>query len=276
MEMPSEKILSILEGYQQELEGILSRFKKTRDGIHIQKEDGSRYREIVLELRDLFLDEFADGSNYTQPLISYFNDSISNWLLSPSYRGVDNVRGVVTAAIARVKRSPLSIKSAALDAPDEAEKNKAIENVINCVNRFHLIVRQIRQRYDNRETLNVEDEYDVQDLFHSLLTLFFDDIRKEEWTPSYAGASSRIDFVLPEIETIIEVKRTRKSLGPRQLGEQLIVDIEKYQKHPMCRNLICFVYDPEGRISNPRGIENDLSRSTDKIQVSVLIVPKGF
>lgn len=274
--MLSEEILEILEGYKRELEGILSRFKKTSNRIYIQDGDDSRYREIVLELRDLFSDEFVDGSNYVQLLVSYFNDSISNWLHSPSYRGVDNVRGIVTAAIARVKRNPLSIKSVALEAPDKIERIKGIENVINVINRFHLVIRQIRQRHNNRETLNVEDEYDVQDLFHSLLTLFFDDIRKEEWTPSYAGGSSRIDFLLPEIDTVIEVKKTRKSLGAKQLGEQLIVDIEKYQKHPMCKNLICFVYDPEGWISNPKGIENDLSRTTNEIDVSVLIVPKGF
>lgn len=268
--------MEILEGYKRELEGILSRFKKTSNRIYIQDGDDSRYREIVLELRDLFSDEFVDGSNYVQLLVSYFNDSISNWLHSPSYRGVDNVRGIVTAAIARVKRNPLSIKSVALEAPDKIERIKGIENVINVINRFHLVIRQIRQRHNNRETLNVEDEYDVQDLFHSLLTLFFDDIRKEEWTPSYAGGSSRIDFLLPEIDTVIEVKKTRKSLGAKQLGEQLIVDIEKYQKHPMCKNLICFVYDPEGWISNPKGIENDLSRTTNEIDVSVLIVPKGF
>jgi hypothetical protein len=31
-------------------------------------------------------------------------------------------------------------------------------------NRFHLIASQIRNRHDNRPTIDVEDEYDVQDL----------------------------------------------------------------------------------------------------------------
>ena len=43
-------------------------------------------------------------------------------------------------------------------------------------NRFHKVARQIRSRHNNRETLSVEDEYDVQDLLHSLLVLEFDDI----------------------------------------------------------------------------------------------------
>ena len=54
--------------------------------------------------------------------------------------------------------------------------------------RFHLVARQLRKRHDDRSTLDISDEYDVQDLLHSLLCLFFDDIRSEEGTPSYAGS----------------------------------------------------------------------------------------
>ena len=45
-------------------------------------------------------------------------------------------------------------------------------------------------RHGGRNTLDVRDEYDVQDLLHALLKMFFKDVRSEEWTPSYAGASS--------------------------------------------------------------------------------------
>jgi hypothetical protein len=60
------------------------------------------------------------------------------------------------------------------------------------------------------------------------------------------------------------------------VGEQLLVDIAKDKTHPMCRTLVCFVYDPEGRISNPRGVENDLNDSDSEINVKVIIVPKGY
>ena len=48
----------------------------------------------------------------------------------------------------------------------------------------------MRSRYNNRQTSDINDEYDVQDLLHSLLTLYFDDIRREESNPSYAGGAS--------------------------------------------------------------------------------------
>lgn len=139
--------------------------------------------------------------------------------------------------------------------------------------RFPLVARQIRARHESRPTLEVEDEYDVQDLMHALLCLSFDDIRPEEWTPSYAGAASRMDFLLKPQELVVETKKTRQSLSAREIGEQLIVDIKKYSKHPDCKTLFCFVYDPENRIPNPRGIEGDLSCEHDGLRVEVLIAP---
>jgi len=142
--------------------------------------------------------------------------------------------------------------------------------------RFHLAARQLRSRYSNRPTLEIEDEYDVQDLLHSLLHLFFDDVRKEEWTPSYAGGSSRVDFLLKKEQTIIEVKKTRKSLSDSDLGAQLIVDIARYQSHPDCNALVCFVYDPEGRIGNPNGLAADLESNSSNIPIRVIVGPKGL
>ncbi len=121
-----------------------------------------------------------------------------------------------------------------------------------------IIVRQLRSRHDRRPTLDVEDEYDAQDLLHCLLRLYFDDIRPEEWTPSYAGGCSRMDFLLKNESIAIEVKKTRKGLGQKELGDQLIVDKESYHEHPSCKNLFCFVYDPDGVLPNPSGMENDL------------------
>ena len=128
---------------------------------------------------------------------------------------------------------------------------------------FHKVVKGLRNRHDNRNTIDVDDEYDVQDLLFAILQMFFKDIRKEEWTPSYAGNSSRVDFLLKEEKTVIEVKKTRSTMKDKDLGEQLIIDIAKYKAHPDCKTLICFVYDPEGRIVNPNGIVKDLENNNE-------------
>ncbi|MFH1084376.1 MAG: hypothetical protein V1772_01250, partial [Chloroflexota bacterium] len=100
--------------------------------------------------------------------------------------------------------------------------------------------------------------------------------RCEEWTPSYAGSSARVDFLLKQDQLVIEVKKTRRGLGAKELGEQLLIDIAKYAAHRDCRQLVCFVYDPDGLITNPRGIENDLSKQHGGLVVKVIVAPTGL
>jgi hypothetical protein len=155
-----------------------------------------------------------------------------------------------------------------------AQPTKPLSIVDGLVRRFHGVVRQLRVRHEQRPTLDVTDEYDVQDLLHALLRLHFTDIRKEEWTPSYAGTSSRMDFLLKCEEVVVEVKMTRKGLKDRDLVDQLLVDIARYEEHPNCKTLVCFVYDPEGRIGNSAAIVSDLEKRRSKIEVRVFVQPE--
>lgn len=161
-------------------------------------------------------------------------------------------------------------------ALSESSSTDPLHLVIQICSRFHLVAKQLRSRHAGRATLDIEDEYDVQDLIHTLLRLFFDDIRPEEVCPSYAGSSSRMDFLLKDESIVVEIKKTRAGLGAKEVGNQLIEDIARYQSHPSCKTLVCFVYDPEGRVANPRGLENDLNRTEDDLVVKVIIVPKGY
>lgn len=141
----------------------------------------------------------------------------------------------------------------------------------NLFGRFHKVARQLRTRHAGRSTLSITDEYDVQDLLHALLLIHFDDVRAEEWTPSYAGSCVRMDFLLKAIQTVIEVKKTRPSMTAKTLGEELIIDIEKYKAHPDCKQIYCFVYDPEGHLGNPVGIKRDLEAAhPDYLKVFIM------
>ena len=167
-----------------------------------------------------------------------------------------------------------------IDTNQEYDKNnihrkasKALEKIELICNKFNKVSRQMRSRYNARPTLTINDEYDVQDLFHSLLTLYFNDIRKEEGISSYAGSNSRADFLLKQEQILIEIKKTRVGLTNKKLGDELIIDIDKYQAHPDCKTLVFFVYDPESRIDNPRQFERDLETRSRKIDVKVFIRP---
>lgn len=154
----------------------------------------------------------------------------------------------------------------------QKDKIDADNILVTVFSKFHKVARQLRCRHNGRETLSIEDEYDVQDLLHALLQLYFDDIRAEEWTPSYAGKSARVDFLLKKEKIVIEVKKTGKGLADKELGDQLIVDVDRYKVHPDCKKLICFVYDPEGRIGNPNGIMDDLNTQHEGF-ATVIIQP---
>lgn len=168
-----------------------------------------------------------------------------------------------------------SLKACLKIAPNKKWEAIFINEVclLNIFNKFDSVIKQLRKRYNNRPALDIEDEYDVQDLLHSLLRLYFDDIRPEEWNPSYAWSSKKSDFLLKNENIIIEVKMTRKNLKAKELGEQLIIDIANYKNHPNCKVLYCFVYDPSGYINNPRWIEKDLSTDNDDFSVKVFIKP---
>jgi hypothetical protein len=195
---------------------------------------------------------------------------------------IGNFRGEMQSRItgleAILERLELIPELVEISATKEGAKTleSDLKRIEHLCRRFHIVARQLRSRHDDRETLNVEDEYDTQDLLHALLAIYFDDIRTEEWTPSYAGGSSRMDFLLKQEQIVIEVKKTRKGLAAREIGEQLIIDIAKYQNHSDCRTLICFVYDSETRIPNPKGIENDLNRTEGDLTVKVIIAPTGM
>jgi hypothetical protein len=188
------------------------------------------------------------------------------------------VSGAGAVQILKHVREALDVHRAparAAHAADASHRSYGqFDPILHLCFRFHEVVKQLRIRHANRATVEIQDEYDVQDLMHALLRIFFEDVRDEEWTPRYAGGSSRMDFLLPDEETVLEVKKTRNGLGSKEIGEQLIIDIAKYQQHPKCKRLICFVYDPDARISNPRGLEKDLSKMHESLRVEVLIVQR--
>ncbi|MBQ2635947.1 MAG: hypothetical protein IJG09_04480 [Methanobrevibacter sp.] len=51
----------------------------------------------------------------------------------------------------------------------------------------------------------------------------------------------------------------RNSLKDKQIGDELISDIDRYSLHQNCEKLYCFVYDSSEYIKNLTGLENDLS-----------------
>lgn len=161
-----------------------------------------------------------------------------------------------------------------LDDDEPNDDFDAINTLIQVLSRFHKFARQLRNRHNKRESIEIKDEYDVQDLLHAILKLHFDDVRTEENLPSYAGSSSRVDFALRKEKLLVEVKKTRVNLKDKELGEQLILDKAHYKVSSDYKTLVCFIYDPEELIKNPSGLERDLSEADSDLTVLVVISPQ--
>lgn len=262
--MDPKRAVTILERQRQAIEPLIA---GPRSSPEFQK--WSRDTEIAIARI------FGDNSRHLEDFksISYSlgfwtNTTPDSEFTRAFHAGLQKADAVLRSMVDEIKDYELGD-----DAPPQApDQLTLLERV--CL-RFHAVCRQLQDRHSGRPTLSVDDEYDVQDLLHALLRLHFDDIRPEEWTPSYAGGGSRVDFLLKLERIVIEVKKTRASMKVSELGAQLIVDIARYERHPDCGTLVCFVYDPEGRIGNPVGLERDLEGHSGKLRVRVIVAPKS-
>lgn len=293
--MPPKKPKAPIQSYEQPTLIVSKEGAEKAIGEQIQKGEEFLSRKISneQEQRELSneVDRWVDfntqliGKLFSNPSEKESYDSKRRVAVSFSYMSATPLHELVDNENKQIHRSlnllhSLKERLPLFDSIDSGEQKKDEQEVDPLVvlgkifQRFHRFSRQLRVRHQNRPTIEVEDEYDVQDLLHALLRIEFEDIRPEEWTPSYAGKSARTDFLLKDEKIVIEVKKTRKNLTEKELGDELIVDIERYQVHPDCKSLVCFVYDPEGKIGNPAGLTNDLeNRYRDIIPLRVFIYP---
>ncbi|EPH6761937.1 transposase [Cronobacter dublinensis] len=134
----------------------------------------------------------------------------------------------------------------------------------------------LTHRRKGSQPLSFDNEYDVQDLLHSLLRPWIQDIRPEEFTPSYAGSSTRMDFLLPAHRLVIETKIVRDRNHAKKVGDELIIDVEHYRRHNDCEFLWCVIYDPNHYITNSQGLKIDLEgeriSKDGSIKVKVFVI----
>jgi len=171
-----------------------------------------------------------------------------------------------------IPMGPSSYQEPVLEFPQAGSDPAELVKMLCC--RFHSVARQLRLRGEYRATLSVEDEFDAQDLLHALLRIQFDNIDTDEWTPSYSNGTPRTTLLLNDGRLAVIVKKTRPGLNAKDLSDQLQIDAERYRSHGRCTTLLCFMYDPDGRIGNPRGLEASLASVSKSFVIDVLVAPK--
>lgn len=149
-----------------------------------------------------------------------------------------------------------------VDIPVEAPPLRRLERILGRLPRVSRSIERVK-RFNSRESLEIKDEYDVQDLLKGVLHLEFDDIRPEVWTPNYAGTNSRTDFLLPPEGIVIEVKHTKNAKAQIRITEELIIDIARYKPYPGVKHLVCAVWDTEHHLANPVALKTDLEKHNE-------------
>ncbi|HBJ0272021.1 TPA: malate dehydrogenase [Escherichia coli] len=255
-----ERFDELEHNFQDVLSTKYTRFNELlrADKIYV---DTQKYRVWVGRASNLIADSYGKDSDfYTE-----FNKEKKGFY-SSNYEILTNyLKPVFDAAKADLNYLVPKKSNTVANGDDK------VELIINILNKFPAFCRQLKQRYNDRTPLEINDEYDVQDLVHALLLLHFDDVRPEENSPSFAGSSSRQDFLLKKEKIVIEVKKTRRSLGANKIGEELLIDMARYRAHPDCETLVCFVYDPEGWVTNPKGVIDDLEGKDTEGKTRVVI-----
>jgi len=148
---------------------------------------------------------------------------------------------------------------------------EALEWFAKLSSKFRNMSLLLERRKREKPPFKIVDEYDFQDLLRCFLTVQFEDVRIEQWTPEYAGSSAKIDFLLPEVSLSVETKFVTEKHGRKEIGEELITDTTRYRTHPKCDMLVCLIYDPKFLLENKHGFISDLeSDPTLKVRVFVI------
>jgi len=122
--MDFKKILKILKDYREDFNNILSRYTHTSDGIHMKSSDRSSYEKNIIELKD-FINDILGKNKYVYEIEKAYIDGLDNFLGSPSYRSVEQIKCIIDALITRIQRNKDIVKK------KEKKNNKRIikENV---------------------------------------------------------------------------------------------------------------------------------------------------
>jgi len=223
------------------------------------------------------LEEFMDARPVVRLGSLNYEDTVKIWEEQRSMvvdaLEADGLRYYRGGRVLPTGQAPQPAQPEATDYTAQKKPAQISEVIELLVRKLPRAMHPLTHRRKGAQSLSFATEWDVQDLLHALLRPWVADIRPEEFTPSYAGSSTRMDFLLPKHKLVIELKFVRSKDHAKKVGDELIIDIAHYQKHSECRNLWCIVYDPNHLVVNPEGLKKDLEgpRSSKEGTVDVKV-----
>lgn len=118
------------------------------------------------------------------------------------------------------------------------------------------------------EQIVLNNEYDVQHMMYAVIKALYPSARREV-NQDIGYGTDRYDIIIEEIDTVIEIKCTRKDHSENKLFRELGEDAFFYQ----CSKLIIYVYDKQHVIHDVdnfiRALERDKETSGKEVRVYV-------
>ena len=154
----------------------------------------------------------------------------------------------------------------------------ALQKVEATINSFTDLALALAKRRKGKAVINVEDEYDVQDILYVGLKASFPDLEREDPTPKDMGASKRVDLLSAAHKIVVEVKMVRDQKHAQEVFDEIKIDVQSYHTHPACQELVIFVYDPQKLIPSALHKEKEFSgrmeiRTNRSLDVTLRIRP---
>ncbi len=120
-------------------------------------------------------------------------------------------------------------------------------------------------RARKRPPFEINDEYDVQDLFNALVRPGVPDIVPEDPTPKLAGKGSRLDFTSKATRLGFEVKHVKSAGHATTVREEILIDEASYLEHPYVDSVVAFIWDPHRYMPDAARFvfERDLSQTVN-------------
>lgn len=130
-----------------------------------------------------------------------------------------------------------------------------IELVVRLCKRLPAAARILANRRSGKTPFSMSDEYDVQDLMHSILRAYVKHSVTEEPMGKIAGVRhGRADIAIEDLQTIIEAKFVRGPDDQRRLVEEYSNDLLLYTKWPSLKHLIFLIYNSQD-LRDPEAFE---------------------
>lgn len=144
--------------------------------------------------------------------------------------------------------------------PTPVTPPRTVQEIVSALAEFMECVRYLLTRRSEGAILKLESEADVQDAIYIMLRPWIPDLKYENPTDKSGNRYVIKDFIVPSARTVVEAKFVRDKAHGKTITRELHDDIEMYSQHPLCDDLIFFVYDPDSEIPDVRALTADVVR----------------